>query len=78
MFGITLKSGVILSCSVYDVQFFSVSIYKVGKRLMPCVSIRSDFKSLVVYTSLLEQQDGEKNNAGIVIFGYYFNLRQET
>lgn len=39
MFGKTLYSGtfVILSCLVYDAQFLSVSIHKVGKHMMPSV-----------------------------------------
>ncbi len=38
---------------VYDAQFSFVTIYKVGKCMMPSVlQICSDFKSCVVYSSL--------------------------
>ncbi len=38
---------------VYDAQFSFVTIYKVGKCMMPSVlKICSDFKSHVVYSSL--------------------------
>ncbi len=43
----------IFSRVVYDAQFFFVTIYKVGKCMMPSVlKICSDFKSRVVYSSL--------------------------
>ncbi len=51
--GTTLKSGSVWSSNtVYDAQFFFVTIYKVGKCMMPSVlQICSDFKSRVVYSS---------------------------
>ncbi len=43
----------ILSHVVYDAQFFFVTIYKVGKCMMPSVlKICSDFKNHAVYSSL--------------------------
>ncbi len=43
----------ILGHVVYDAQFSFVTIYKVGKCMMPSVlKICSDFKSHVVYSSL--------------------------
>ncbi len=43
----------ILIFVVYDSQFSFVTIYKVGKCMMPAVlKICSDFKSHVVYSSL--------------------------
>ncbi len=43
----------IFSRVVYDTQFSFVTIYKVGKCMMPSVlKICSDFKSRVVYSSL--------------------------
>ncbi len=43
----------IFSHVVYDAQFSFVTIYKVGKCMMPSVlKICSDFKSCVVYSSL--------------------------
>ncbi len=52
--GTTLKSGSVWSSdTVYDAQFSFVTIYKVGKCVMPSVlKICSDFKSCVVYSSL--------------------------
>ncbi len=52
--GTTFKSGsVIFSRAVYDAQFSFVTIYKVGKCMMPSVlKICSEFKSHVVYSSL--------------------------
>ncbi len=44
----------IFSRIVYDGQFSFVTIYKVGKYMMPCVlKICSDLKSCVVYSSFL-------------------------
>ncbi len=43
----------ILGRVVYDAQFSFVTIYKVGKCMMPSVlKICSDFKSSLVYSSL--------------------------
>ncbi len=51
--GTTSKSGMILGRVVYDAQFFFVTIYKVGKCMMPSVlKICSNRKSHVVYSSL--------------------------
>ncbi len=44
----------IFSRVVYDAQFSFVTIYKVGKCMIPSVlKICSDFKSCVVYSSLM-------------------------
>lgn len=43
------------SVTVYDVQFFSITIYKVCKCVMPG-DFKSDFKSRVVHSSHKEER----------------------
>ncbi len=63
----------IFSYVVYDAQFSFVTIYKVGKCMMPsALQICSDFKSCVVYSSLNFLSCSHKHIIWLQFYFYFF------